>query len=470
MPNKNRILYTAVGDSEGTDGFFRPEEYLQYVLNVLNGGFEHYRSLVYEDQIYSELKSMYLKTLGALSEMERTGETDSVFYKKMQPLIAEIRTDLESTVKAGDEISSKFQIIECEEDPDAAKHLFRIMKEHHLARMIKHDGEEFGKQIITKNLVENLSGDKGILHDLEELLKSGDCVWRGSSDAYKEIQKEVKDLNTFLTRQNPIAEKPMAKRFTEVMLRSIAERAESYITDRRDVALNSDPASYKGTRVMVMSKLCNRIKIYLDACEKAKVLANPDDKGISDAYKKRIEWKLATGTFNKTLAAESMALKNCTTVGAVKNEAKKFLESPDMQIMAKGLKGETFNGSTIRKYWNTVTKNMENCRKIAGNAVKAVDGKALMPRLQETTELISQINGETVMDEYVKHTENVLFDDKTSYLGKMTGNFKLDRLLLKNMHKSLLDAAKAINENAIFGQVSNFDVMKADEAANLLAC
>ena len=102
-----------------------------------------------------------------------------------------------------------------------------------------------------------------LLQDCLNLLSSGDKTMRGSSDAYKEIQQDLRNLLTANTPSGIIhyGSSPSENRYNETMLHAIVEKAGNYIKNHSGVEVLYSADSYKGKRVALMRKVCNILTV-----------------------------------------------------------------------------------------------------------------------------------------------------------------------------------------------------------------
>ena len=242
-----------------------------------------------------------------------------------------------------------------------AKRYYVLLKKSCIETFDKYNTEYIRKTYFKPEAKNKICRDD-LLTSCIDLLDSGDKILRGSSDAYKEIQRDLANLLTFNRKFNEdraggkltAADTVRKYHYTQVMLRAIAEKAQRYINDRLGVELSYSATSYKGKRVSLMHKVCSILNANADsmdfhsldnasdiisdiekdgaahnpyAIESASKLDFVDRAIYTEEYKAMIRDAFNSGPFNSCLYTETLL---CDYVADVKQtEAEEYQELQD---------------------------------------------------------------------------------------------------------------------------------------------
>ncbi len=407
------------------------------------------------EAMFGDLKKRYVKAKKELNEKLKNktplSENESAF-REIDDLLSKDSCFLKA-YKAGDQ--------------KEAWNLFASMKQAVVLQNAEADrrkiAEDYKKDIGTavfeeasnKNPYARLVEKGGAIQHSIKLLESGDEFLRGSSKAYKEIQKNLRELEKFVNDLGDgLAKNLDAKVYVATAMEAIADKAQRYIEKHKTVEQKFSKESYEGKRVALMRKVFNRLT------ERSKCIRESDyfteqelQTPVSSATYKTLSNKFGEMGFTASSYAAMKAIKA--------NEGKKTLKvtlfttkenlrnSESLKAMNKALCGQKLSLDKLDKMHTTVAKNFD--------AVKvAAEGKNELTLKQLGIECINQKARMDAEKANLSFLDNLIFEEEKAPAPAIkkvanpkltfTGDHRIDEVMCGRIKKIATDELVELNK------------------------
>ena len=332
--------------------------------------------------------------------------------------------------------------------------LYRVMKAEILTQRFYRDQETVAKEFGERSRfpLYGLTGENSILKNALEDLKTGDKFYRGSSSAYKEIQRELEKLDRYIADHSVgLLGNPAAKLYIDTMFRAIAEKAGNYIESHKKAEIRYSPDSYEGKRIMLMRKVFNRLELRARDFEKEAYYGNDRQEVLEHTaereLRKELKDRLSEMTFSERLysrvhALEEGAGKN--TISAVLENAEKHRVGNSVSFMGEALRDRVVPYNNARNIDVVASRNFKLVTETAekGNAAELA---ALRNRYAEKK---AELNNGMHLELLDGIFEEVLPEEPAGKDAEFcfTGDRELDKALCSSAEFLTVKAEEAMRE------------------------
>ncbi len=337
---------------------------------------------------------------------------------------------------------------EHEHEPWTLENAFKIIKVGYLKGRTAYDKHVVETSFTSKeDPFERLYGEGSIFKEMEDCLDSGDKFYRGSSDAYKEIQREVKSLkNKLNTWGDSIKNDPEKKQYAHVMIQALREKATDYLNDRRHTGLKNAANGYKGKRIDNMWKVYDRLNAMNTRMKELDYINIADySHEMSNQFKTAISKKLDTTTFSKVLFSEYAAVKSKkTTLGQTISKSDEIASSDATKTMKTALKGKILGSTTLFNMWTKVKNAFTKADDDIKNAKEQGETEDFHKNREANSRKLATMREDVGSITY--HLDRMVYENPIEYTGKDIGDYDLDMLVLKQVNQKYDAAASEVEQ------------------------